>query len=76
MDELERLTELCHRLGASDATQARTMASQLMKRADQLAAERAITREAAMQHLLTVMVHGRRGELPPGFAASPPAAPN
>lgn len=47
------------------------MARQLMKRADQFAGERAITREAAMQHLLSVLVHGRQGEVPPGF--TPPA---
>jgi hypothetical protein len=68
MDELDRLTQLCRRLGAPTEAQAETMARQLQKRADQLAAERGITRVAAMEHLLTVMVHGRRGETPPGFA--------
>lgn len=48
------------------------MARQLMKRADQLVGERAITREAAMQHLLYVLVHGRQGEVPPGFTPSAP----
>lgn len=76
MDELARLTELCRRLGASDAPQAETMARQLMKRADQLSLERGITREAAMQHLLSVLVHGRRGETPPGFSAPPPRGPS
>jgi hypothetical protein len=68
MDELARLTELCRRLGAPTSEQAETMARQLQKRADQLAQERGLTREAAMQHLLTVLVHGRRGEVPPDFA--------
>lgn len=72
MDELSKLTELCRRLGASDDAAADTMARQLLKRADQLAVERSITREAAMQHLLSVLVHGRRGEVPPGFPSAPP----
>lgn len=49
------------------------MAAQLLKRADQLAAERAITREAALASLLEVLVKGRAGEVPPRFA--PPPAP-
>jgi hypothetical protein len=68
MDELARLTELCRRLGA-DAVQADTLARQLCKRADQLAVERAMTREAAMDYLLRLVVEGRSGtgpnELPP-----------
>lgn len=67
MDEVARLSELCRRLGAATEAQAETMARQLLKRADQLAAERGIAREAALQHLLNVLVHGRRGEVPPGF---------
>lgn len=65
MDELTKLTELCLRLGATGEEQAITMARQLMKRADQLVAERGITREEAMQRLLSVLVHGRAGEVPP-----------
>jgi hypothetical protein len=72
MDELAQLTQLCRSLGAPTDAQAETMARQLQKRADQLATERGITRVAAMEHLLTVMVHGRRGETPPGFA--PPSS--
>jgi hypothetical protein len=37
----------------------------LMKRADQLSAERKISREEAMRYLLNVVVHGRAGEVPP-----------
>jgi hypothetical protein len=65
MTELERVTELCRRLGAPEA-QAATMAAQLLKRADQLVAERGITRVEAMQHLLQVLVEGRAGRVPPG----------
>lgn len=67
MDELAKLTQLCRNLGAPTDAQAETMARQLQKRADQLATERGIARVAAMEHLLTLMVHGRRGETPPGF---------
>jgi hypothetical protein len=65
MDELTKLTELCSRLGAPTPEQARVMAAQLMKRADQLSAERKISREEAMRYLLNVVVHGRAGEVPP-----------
>ncbi len=61
MSEHEQLVELCRRLGASGG-QAETMARQLAKRADQLAAERAITRTEAMRYLLEVVVKGRAGE--------------
>lgn len=69
MDELGQLTALCRRLGAPTDAQAEVLARQLLKRADQLAAERGIAREAALKHLLDVLVSGRRGEVPPGFAA-------
>jgi len=69
MDELAQLSQLCRRLGAPTEAQAETMARQLIKRADQLAAERGLRREEAMAHLLDVLAHGRRGEVPPGFAA-------
>lgn len=71
MDELTQLTRLCERFGAATPAQAETMARQLMKRADQLAAERGLTREAALQHLLEIVVQGRQGNVPPGF--QPPA---
>lgn len=73
MDELANLTQLCRRLGAPTAAQAETLARQLQKRADQIAAERGITRVAAMEHLLKLMIHGVRGETPPDF--TPPPAP-
>lgn len=64
MTELEQLRGLCEKLGASPA-QAATMAAQLLKRAGQLAAERGITREAAMEHLLNLVVKARAGEAIP-----------
>ena len=70
MTELERIAQLCERLGASPA-QSTTMASQLLKRAEQLAQERAISREAALASLLDVLVKGRAGEVPARFAPAP-----
>ena len=72
MSEEEQLRALCERLGSSPA-QAVTMAAQLQKRATQLAAERGLTREVALAHLLNLVVKGRNGEVPPDFL--PPAAP-
>lgn len=66
MNELEQLTGLCRKLGAPTA-QAETMARQLLKRAEQLAAERGQTREAALEYLLRIAVQGRAGEVPPEF---------
>ena len=71
MTEHEQLQRLCERLGAAPA-QAAIMANQLLKRSDQLARERGITREVALKGLLEIVVKGRAGEVPPQFAASLP----
>ena len=71
MSETEQLRALCERLGANP-TQAATMAAQLAKRATQLAAERGVTREAALARLLEVVVKGRAGEVPGEFTPPPP----
>lgn len=71
MTELEQLTRLCERLGATP-TQAATMAAQLMKRADQLAHERGMTRETALAGLLEVVIKGRAGEVPARMAGPCP----
>lgn len=71
MDELKKLTSLCANLGAAPA-QAEAMARQLVKRADQLAAERGQSREETMAYLLRLVVQGRGGEVPPEF---PPRQP-
>lgn len=74
MNELEQLTRLCAQLGAPSG-QAATMAAQLLKRADQLAAERGTTREAALARLLELVVQGRSGVAPAEFPpTSPPPA--
>jgi hypothetical protein len=64
---------LCTRLGAAPG-QAATMAAQLLKRADQIAAERGIAREQALAQLLQILVEGRQGNVPPGF--TPPVPPS
>ncbi len=66
MSDLEKITMLCERLGAAHG-QAVTMATQLLKRADQLAIERGIARETALAQLLQILVEGRQGNVPPGF---------
>ena len=76
MSDREKISELCARLGASPE-QAAVMAAQLLKRADQIAAERTIPREQALAGLLQILVEGRQGNVPPGFQApghdAPPA---
>ncbi len=75
MNEREQLVRLCERLGAP-RPQAETMAEQLLKRAEQLAAERGTTREAALARLLELVVQGRSGVPPTEFPPTtpPPAA--
>ncbi|MFZ9747532.1 MAG: hypothetical protein ACO3G4_12965 [Opitutaceae bacterium] len=69
MNEQDQLAQLCVRLGAGPA-QAAVMAAQLARRADQLAAERAIPRAAALASLLEVVVQGRAGGVPARFQPS------
>ena len=74
MTERDQLLALCARLGATPA-QAATMTDQLLKRCDQLVAERGWTRVRAMEHLLTLVVRGRAGDTAPGFEGGKPPAP-
>ena len=74
MSEHEQLSQLCERLGAPRA-QAQTMAAQLLKRAEQLATERGVAREAALARLLALVVKGRAGEVPAEFAPTKPDQP-
>ena len=66
MSEQEEIVELLRRLGAT-AEQADTMVNQIRKRADQLAAERQVSRAEAMRYLLEAVVKGRSGETPGPF---------
>ena len=70
-DEVTQLRALLLRMGATPA-QAEAMSSQLLKRCDQLAAERGWERARAMEHLLTLLVRGRNGESSPGFEGGRP----
>ena len=70
MSDLAKITQLCEKLGAQPG-QAATMAAQLLKRAEQISAERGITHEAAMAQLLQILIEGRQGNVPPAF--KPPA---
>lgn len=73
--EMEMLVRLCAGLGAGPE-QATAMAKQLMKRADQLVAERGMAREDAMRYLLEVVTKGRAGSVSPDYdAARPPITP-
>ena len=66
MDELTKLTDYCRTLGAPP-DQAKNMARQLLKRADQLAIQRQQSREEAMGCLLRLVAQGRAGEVPKEF---------
>ena len=70
MSDLEKVTQLCAKLGAPPA-QAATMAAQLLKRAEQISAERGITRETAMAQLVQILIEGRQGNVPPAFQPPP-----
>ncbi len=75
MNELEQLARLCVTLGAAPA-QADIMAAQLLKRAEQLAAERGTSREIELKRLLELVTKGRSGEVPKNFVAPPPLPPD
>jgi hypothetical protein len=70
-----QLVSFCERLGASRA-QAERMAAQLLKRAEQHASERGISREAALARLLELVAQGRAGEVPKDFSPPPPQPPS
>ncbi|MDE0767931.1 MAG: hypothetical protein OSB19_06030 [Opitutaceae bacterium] len=65
-DEFSKLVALCQKLGSPE-DQAKRMAGQLIKRADQWVEERGMDRVEAMQRLLELVVSGRQGLTPPGF---------
>jgi hypothetical protein len=70
MTEEDQLVQLCQRLGASEG-QARVMAQQFLKRAEQLVSERGMSRMEAMSHLLKLLTEGRLGRTVRGFEGSP-----
>lgn len=74
MSDQDQLEQFCIRLGAT-ADQAKVMAAQLLKRAEQLARERSTTREGELQQLLELVTRGRNGEVPKDFVPPPPRPP-
>lgn len=69
-ENVAALAAAFERMGAS-AEQAKVMAKQLAKRAVQLAAERGVAVELALQELLEKAAAGRRGD----YVAPPARAP-
>ncbi|MDF3057104.1 MAG: hypothetical protein K0R17_1319 [Rariglobus sp.] len=67
MTEREQLIQFCTKLGAATPVAAATMADQLLKRCEQLVAQRGISRVEAMGYLLQLVTKGAQGEAPPGF---------
>lgn len=63
-DTLNAVAEALRRLGAPEA-QARTMASQLVRRAEQVAARDGVAFDEALRRLLALSAGGARGEAPP-----------
>ncbi|ADE55821.1 hypothetical protein [Coraliomargarita akajimensis] len=61
--DLDLVSGLFEQMGAESA-QARTMASQLLKRAEQVAVERKISKIEATQTLLNQVIQARQGIAP------------
>ena len=64
--ELEMLRKLFEGMG-SGPQQAERLASQTLKRVDQLAIQRGFSREEAMQRMLRIIASGRSGSVPEGL---------
>ena len=77
-DEIEKVSEIFLNLGAENE-QARLMARQLIKRAEQRAVEKGSSKVAELQKLLEVSVFGAQGRLKPSdeadFEAKTPGNP-
>lgn len=67
-DETHKLAAVFENLGAAEG-QARTMAGQLLKRAEQMAEERGIPRVDALNYLVQVAIAGHQGHV---FEGDPP----
>jgi len=59
-DEVEKVARIFVNLGA-DGSPAKVMAAQLLKRAEQIAAERGISKIEATETLLKQVIEARRG---------------
>ena len=65
-EEVEKLENVFSSRGASPS-QAKVMASQLSKRADQWVTERGMSRLEALKRLLNIVIAGRDGVVPKDF---------
>ena len=66
MDEISQLAKVFENLGAP-AGKARIMAGQLLRRAEQIAAERNISKIESLDRLIRLCVKGFHGEVDPNF---------
>ena len=66
MNEVQKLSKVFENLGAQ-STQALTMARQVLRRADQLAEEKNISRIDSLERLMRLCVRGFQGEISPDF---------
>lgn len=60
MEDLEKLIQLCIKLGATPQ-QAQRMSQQMLKRSEQISLERGISQVEALDHLLRILIQGREG---------------
>ena len=67
MDEVRQLAKVFENLGA-EPPQAQTMARQILRRADQLAEEKHISRVESLDRLMRLCVRGFHGVVDPDFA--------
>ena len=67
MDEVVQLAKVFENLGAPK-DQARTMAVQLLRRAEQLAEEKNISRVESLDRLIQLCIRGFNGEIASDFA--------
>ena len=66
MDETSQLAKVFENLGAPGG-KARTMARQLLRRAEQIAAEQKISKVESLDRLIRLCVKGFHGEIDPDF---------
>ncbi len=71
MSEVQKITELFTRMGAAPQ-QGVAMATQLLKRAEQLVKERGCSRIEAVEYLVSLAISGAKGTPPPGFEGAEP----
>ena len=69
MDETSQLAKVFENLGAP-AGKARTMAGQLLRRAEQIATEKKISKVESLDRLIRLCVKGFHGEIDPNFVST------